>query len=262
MAGDWIKWVKGLAKRPEVIDMSVALGRPRHEIAGILCEVWEWADDNVDPADASVSCPGLVRMRSASSHTIDALVGVPGLADAMLAVEWLQVRNGSIVFPKFGRHNGKHAKGRALDAERKRKERNKTSENCPDSNRTETGPEERREEKSKGVNPLKPPRVKISAESVPVPDALDTPEVRQSLADWLEYKRQRGSPYKSLKFVARMFRSFTTPEAFCAAVDHSIGCNYQGLVPAKDTPKPGGLPPARDRIATDEDLASWRISLE
>lgn len=157
MAGDWIKWVKGLAKRPEVIDISVTLGLTRHAVAGLLCEVWEWADDNVDPADTSVSCPGFVRMRSASCHTINGLVGVAGLAEAMTAVGWLEVREGSIVFPRFGRHNGKHAKGRALDAERKRTERRSRKQNVPemsghepDTNRTRG--EERRGEIKKQTN--------------------------------------------------------------------------------------------------------------
>lgn len=137
MAGDWIKWVKGLSKRPEVLDIASALQVSRREAASLCCEVWEWADDNVDPGDETDECPGFVRMRSASCHTIDGLAGVAGLADAMVAVGWLEVRNGSVMFPRFGRHNGKHAKRRILDAERQRTKRQGKRTNV----RTESGSE-------------------------------------------------------------------------------------------------------------------------
>lgn len=120
MAGDWIKWTKGLAKRPEVLHMAHVLGRSRHEVAGLLCEFWEWTDDNVVPSDSSATCPGFVRIVSASCPLVDSLAGVDGFAKAMSAVGWLIIRDDTIEFPKFGRHNGKSAKRRALDAERRR----------------------------------------------------------------------------------------------------------------------------------------------
>jgi hypothetical protein len=52
MAGDWIKWSKGLAARREVVLLSSLLHRDRCEIAGRLMVLWEWLDDNV--ADSEI----------------------------------------------------------------------------------------------------------------------------------------------------------------------------------------------------------------
>lgn len=153
MAGDWIKWTKGLAKRPEVLHMATLMGRSRHEVAGLLCEFWEWADDNVLPADESAICPGFVRIASVSESLVDTLAGAVGFASAMSTVGWIIIRPGSLEFPKFGRHNGKSGKRRALDAERKRSKRidepdfvRETSALKADKKRTRG--EERREEES------------------------------------------------------------------------------------------------------------------
>lgn len=156
MAGEWIKWVKGLARKPEVVQIAHRLGLSRHAAAGLLMEVWEWADDNAD-VDEKLSgsepdtCPGSVRLGEQSSQLFDATFGVSGLADAMTAVGWISIRSGSLVFPNFARHNGKSAKARALDSARKRAVRSEGSDGVrkmsgsePDKNRTRG--EERREE--------------------------------------------------------------------------------------------------------------------
>lgn len=145
MAGDWIKWSKGLGRKPEVMQIAVRLKLSRHAVAGLLMEVWEWADDNV-LIDESASgfdpdnCPGSVRLGDESKQLFDATFAVSGLADALAAVNWIEVRSGSLTFPNFARHNGKSAKARALDTARKRAERGKPAPNLsgsqPDKNRT------------------------------------------------------------------------------------------------------------------------------
>jgi DNA-binding transcriptional regulator YiaG len=124
MAGDWIKWAKGLARKPEVVQIAIRLGLSRHAVAGLLMEVWEWADENVvlnlsgsEPDD----CPGCVPFEGTPEQLISALTGVTGLADAMTAAGWLRCRSGSLVFPNFNRHNGNTAKSRALDSSRKQR---------------------------------------------------------------------------------------------------------------------------------------------
>jgi hypothetical protein len=187
MAGDWIKWTKGLTRKPEVIQMAHRLGRSRHETAAVLMEVWEWADDNavleVSGSEPD-TCPGLVRLGDQSGQLLDAISGVAGLADAMTAVGWLTIRNGSLAFPNFGRHNGKSAKARALDSVRKRQSRTpdsvprppsvpNVSGSEPDKNRTRG--EERREEKKEGEESPSTPlrRVRPKAEKKPRdPDRL------------------------------------------------------------------------------------------
>ncbi len=162
MAGDWIKWTKGVARKPEVLQIAQRLGKTRHEVAGLLMELWEWADENVIfVQDSSVfdpdNCPAFVRLGDCSTSLIDALAGVAGLADSLTAVGWLCPRNGSLEFPNFGRHNGKSAKSRALDYSRKRAERQKDVPNPsgshPDKTRTRDRDRGRDREKKNPPNP-------------------------------------------------------------------------------------------------------------
>lgn len=69
---------------------------------------------------------------------------------------------------------------------------------------------------------------------VPVPDGWNTGDVLQAIRDWLEYKTNRGEPYKDSAYLGRKIKSFASPAAFIAAVDSSIGNNYAGIFPAKD----------------------------
>lgn len=122
MAGDWIKWQRGLSRKPEVLRMSAKLQRSRHEIAALLMEVWEWTDEQV--ADPDEDGNAIVRIESGQVRAfIDHLTGLLGFADAMSAEKWIEFRSAHVAFPNWGRHNGKSAKRRALDAERKRSER-------------------------------------------------------------------------------------------------------------------------------------------
>src|SRR5687768_14131512 len=125
MAGEWIKWTKGLTRKREVVALSQMLKLSRREVACCLMEIWEWADDNT--TDGHVP--------SVTETFLDDLVGVTGFGAAMTSrgVGWLLVDDAGIIFPNFERHNGKPAKTRALAAERKRREREKSPEmsrNC------------------------------------------------------------------------------------------------------------------------------------
>lgn len=129
MAGDWIKWCKGLASRREVVVLASKLGRDRHEIAGRLMVLWEWCDDNVsetdiDPASLNVS----LLLGDNPAAFVDALLGLPGMAEAMASpeVRWIEARSGGrLVFPNLARHNGTSAKTRAYDARKKQIQRGK-----------------------------------------------------------------------------------------------------------------------------------------
>lgn len=180
MAAEWIKWSKGLARKPEVMQIAHRLGVSRHAAAGILMEVWEWADDNVIIDDGASgfdpdNCPGSVRLGEQSLSLFDATFGVSGLADAMTAVGWIVIRSGSLVFPNFARHNGKSAKARALDSARKRTARQgsppnvpKQSGSQPDKTRTrgEEKRREKKEDKEDSSEPAPPASKPPSAEEV------------------------------------------------------------------------------------------------
>lgn len=136
MAGDWIKWTKGLVDHPKVVRISSALNADRMRTASALMVLWEWAD--------GITANGIVTGVSAS--IVDDVSRTPGLSKAMMSVGWLVEDAQGLVFPDFERHNGQSAKRRAMEAERKRGRR--TSAFDADILRTKSGPEKRREEKS------------------------------------------------------------------------------------------------------------------
>ena len=111
MAGDWIKVSTGLPRHPKVVRMASALKADRFRIVGGRVSAWCLFDEY--PADGV--------LRGYTPETLDDLTGFPGLAQAMLAVGWLQQPEPeTLVMPEFETHNGQSAKRRALDAERKR----------------------------------------------------------------------------------------------------------------------------------------------
>jgi len=108
MAGDWLKWTKGFARKPEVISIAATLGKSRHEAASILMELFEWVDEQ--------SYDGVTL--SVTRALPDTLSGVTGLADAMISAGWLREENGGIEFVNLDRHLTQTAKTRALSARR------------------------------------------------------------------------------------------------------------------------------------------------
>lgn len=80
----------------------------------------------------------------------------PGLAEMLASSEicWISVRSGGrLIFPNLGRHNGTTAKTRASDAKKKRLQRSKCLEKCPDVTGTKVGTrEEKRREDIKTKN--------------------------------------------------------------------------------------------------------------
>ncbi len=117
MAGDWIKWMKGLSRRREVIVLARKLGISRREAACACMEMWEWADG--ETANGHI--------KGATGEDIDRLVDLPGFATALLSSEvaWLTVNSQGITFPRWTRNNGESAKRRANDAAKKRLSRRK-----------------------------------------------------------------------------------------------------------------------------------------
>jgi len=110
MAGLWIEWEKGLARKPEVLQLARILGSTPQHAAGCCMLFWEWTEDvtengiipGVTPADASFA------------------TGVEGIGEALLEVGWLIETDDGIVLPNWERHNGDPAKKRARNAQRMR----------------------------------------------------------------------------------------------------------------------------------------------
>jgi hypothetical protein len=149
MAGDWIKWTKGLTRKREVLLIASALNKPAEEITGRLMLLWEWCDDNVTETDIDLFGNALVTLGAQQNALIDALTGAQGFADAMQQVGWLRYENCSLTFPNFTRHNGKTAKTRALTQVRVQRSRNGAVTPKP-------LPEKKRKEKITNTNIVSP----------------------------------------------------------------------------------------------------------
>jgi hypothetical protein len=148
MAGDWIKWCKGLARKREVMRMAKYLQMPPDQVAGITMRFWEWVDDN---GTIGPDGNGIVTDLALHPSVVDELVGVTHFGEALADAGWLVVNGAQTTLPNFGRHNGKTAKSRALTKNRVEEHRNATS-NAPVTSKTL--PEKRREESIKTPNPL------------------------------------------------------------------------------------------------------------
>lgn len=158
MAGDWIKWTKGLVRKREVVVMAAQLGKSRHEIASRLMQVWEWCDDNLSESD--FDSDGNASLIIGDKSFVDDEAGLVGFADAMASpdVRWLiPGEGGRVTFPKFDNHNGSTAKKRLYEKKKKAKQRmsSDSSPKCPQNPGTKTGTrgeerrgDERREENS------------------------------------------------------------------------------------------------------------------
>jgi hypothetical protein len=99
----------------------------------------------------------------------------------------------------------------------------------------------------------------FAASDIVIPSDLDTPEVRQSLTEWIAHKDALRKPYKSPDSAAKLFKRFEgkPPAEFVAAVDFSIGNNYQGLFAPTPDRFPGTPEPHTCKVPTDEELAAW-----
>jgi len=176
MASDWIKWVKGLTRRAEVVRM--ACGHPsaanvdRRRIAVACMEFWEWADDETSDG----------QLVGVGAAFIDDLVGLPGFYVGMVTVGWIiETSPNSIMLANFDRHNGSTAKRRAKDVEYKREGRSSASraDTRPHPARTDCGPEKRREEERREEEP--DPETASPKIAPTCPSAEERNQIRQGL---------------------------------------------------------------------------------
>lgn len=236
MAGDWIKWTKGFAKKPEVLRMAGILGLSRKEVAGSLMELWEWCDDNVtlQAQQNGNDNSAFVTLGDNATTLIDGIVGHLGFADAMTAVGWLKSRHGSLEFPNFGRHNLQPAKQRALAAKRMQSLRATTDTDLdtktPEKRcaRSATREEKKREEKKEELPPF--------------PPEIDCQEFKDAWQRYTDYRREnRLKPLKlsSVKTQWKRLAGWGVKVAV-EAIDHSIANGWQGIFP----PGPADAPPS------------------
>jgi hypothetical protein len=104
MAGDWIAWCKGLARKPEVLAIGKAVRKGRREVAATLMEFWEWADEQTE--DGSIPNVALTDLADMIAGTSDKFW------QAVVSVGWLTANDSGIVIPHFQRWLGESAKKR------------------------------------------------------------------------------------------------------------------------------------------------------
>lgn len=153
MAGDWIQWTKGLAKKREVVILAARFARDRREVAGRLMELWEWCDDNIPHSEFDEEGNVSLYLGDNCPAFIDSILELPGLAAALATAEiaWLKFEpGGRVTFVNLGRHNGSTAKTRGLEARKKARQR-AASRKSPDYVPIGAGLEERREESERRV---------------------------------------------------------------------------------------------------------------
>lgn len=210
VAGEWIKWTKGLTRKREIVAIASMLQLDRRIVACCCMELWEWADDNTING----------HVPSVTKTFLDELVCVTGFGGALQKVGWLECceepENESITFVNFERHNGKPGKHRALASDRKRKQREKVSRSERD--KSVTREEKRREEKSITLPPLIPP-------------SLDQPKFRKAWESYVELRRRKRWGPWSDKTVERRFEQFAKAgvDAAVAAIQYSLDNEFQGI---------------------------------
>ena len=265
MAGDWIKWSKGLASRREVVVLASKLKMDRHEVAGRLMVLWEWCDDNIpDDEIEELSLDASLFIGDNPCAFVDALVGLPGFADALASAEvrWLTARSGGrLVFPHFGRHNGTTAKTRALEARKKQKQRKKEKETSTKVSRKHRDicgtREEKRREESISLSLAAAEASEIPAVHAPtlktwrIPKGIPPP-VAEALDRWQAFRVSvDGRPMPDMQLEAswlEMSRKGWDVRQVEASVEFSIRVGAKNLLdPANDreTRQARAAPPAK-----------------
>ena len=85
----------------------------------------------------------------------------------------------------------------------------------------------------------------VTVDSLTIPDSIDTPEVRDAIADWLEYKRGRSEGYKKAGHLNGLLKNYSDPAAITRDIRNSIGCGYKGLI---QPPASANNQPAKKQI--------------
>lgn len=120
MSNDWIAMRVDLQTHPKVFRISSALKADKLRTIGGLHAVWCLFDAHSEDG----------RLTGYTPEVINSIIGMDGFAEAMIDVGWLNVEDSqTVAIPRFEQHNGKSAKRRMMDSERKKDIRN--SAKCP-----------------------------------------------------------------------------------------------------------------------------------
>jgi hypothetical protein len=110
MAGDWIAWQKGLARKPEILSVARKSRLSRREVAGALAEFWEWVDEQTENGF----------LPNVSIDDLESII--PGTTTEfwghVVTENWIEVCPNGLRIPNFDRWNGESAKKRMKNTRR------------------------------------------------------------------------------------------------------------------------------------------------
>lgn len=281
MAGDWIKWVKGLPDKPEVVHLASVLTVTQETAACKLMRFWEWCDEQVPSEAVRADGSAVIAVSPSRGDTVaflDRLVTLPGFAEALVGVRWLALEGGAVVVPNYDRHNGATAKTRSRNSRNQRHKRSLAS-GGPGHGATDrvtgvspAGGDETvtREEKRRVNTPLPPKGGKGSrrkpakpaadrAEDVPIPASLDCPAFRAVwFEEWLPGRADKQG--KAIRTTARAAQlqlaklaGYPVPKAV-ETLRTALMNQWVGIHPGGDAAASPPVPPSRP--ATPEGLDS------
>ena len=111
---NWIKVRSNLRTSPKVIIVASQLSVAPMTALGAICTSWMLADEHADEH-------GL--LKDIDLATLDAMIGIDGLGEAMERVGWVKQAAKGVQFVDYEKHNGSTAKSRARDQQRKQSSR-------------------------------------------------------------------------------------------------------------------------------------------
>jgi hypothetical protein len=240
MAGDWIKLQCTTPDKPEIVKMAELLNIDQDAVLGKCARLWIWADSQSVDGNAL----------SVTDSFLDRLTYCPGFAKALRQVGWLSGREGLLMIPNFGRHNGQTAKNRALTNDRVKKNRTE----CNAATVTKSLPEKRREE-TISFNCLDP------QSGIVVPKKMQTPEVQQAVSHWLTHLESKDPlkvPQADSPQMQALWHKWSAlgPERLVAAIWHS---SSEGFVTLHEPPaaRAVGAFNAKGKERTSLDSIDW-----
>lgn len=264
MAGDWIPMRLDLCDDPAVLEMADITNQPEEYIVGCLHRIWSWASRNCH--DGTVT--GVTKMSLSRAvrlpEVVSAMVQVGWLIEGKTEDD-----RPFVSFPKWENWLSKSAKSRINNAINQRNSRaNKESAGKADPKKpvsavidvSPPGSDKpvTTEEKSTGdkVNPPLPPKgeggevpkkpeqtedqppskpkrkPKETIGEFDVPRRLDTPEIRQALADFETMRLRTGKRIKDRGNLCRGWdRRFVDAAHLLACIECAISNEYQGISP-------------------------------
>lgn len=250
MSTNWIKMRTDLQTSPKVIRISSALRADRLRTIGGLHSAWCLFDAH--------SIDG--ELEGYTLEALDELIGWPGFSAALQSVGWLVVTPESLILPRFSEHNGKSAKRRAAENDRKRSGRLSAS----DADEMRPRVDKSREDiNTKGVPPSGDEKPKAKRQKKPlaifdassIPAALQTGGFPAAWERWLIYRRDLGKPVLASSVDAVFEKSMSIGAATAAAkFQHAIAQGWQGwdfgdTAQAATTAKPPEQPAKPDEFA-------------